>query len=79
MFDIQKSISTTYPKAKFNKINNKILYNKTKNLKESQIASKLYESLKNFNSFLILIKGESDKIFGFFIPHKLEANTTTLT
>ena len=65
MSDISRSIRATYPKAKINKINNLILYNKTKNLKENGITSKLYESLSNFNSFLVLIKGETDKIFGF--------------
>ena len=50
-----------------------------KNLLENGIREDLIKYLSKFNSFLIIIKSEANKSFGFFIPSQLEINKWQVT
>ena len=47
------------------------------NLKEYQHI--IWETAKDFNSFLVTVLSEHNKAFAFFIPHRFEKTTWEIT
>ena len=43
------------------------------NLKDKGIPNQIYSSLNDSNAFLIFVRSENKKTFGFFIPSKFES------
>lgn len=43
------------------------------NLKEKGILNQLYTYLNDSNAFLLFVRSENEKTFGFFIPSKFES------